>query len=149
VKFNEQARLRLVQDGSPTLAALRTDRGIGGGGNALQHAFLEFLFKAEYAYDYGMPQWISRVDHMLAPLRLQRLWLGRHKVFHFRVWYRDELANYVREMLLDKRSLSRPYIEPEKVRSIVEGHTKGGLNYTTEIHRLLSLELTHRLFLDG
>jgi len=22
------------------------------------------------------------------------------KVFHFRVWYRDQLANYVREMLL-------------------------------------------------
>jgi len=26
------------------------------------HALQEFLFKAEYAYDYGMPQWLARVD---------------------------------------------------------------------------------------
>ena len=37
--------------------------------------------------------------------------LGRHKTFHFRVWYRDALAGYVQEMLLDPRSLSRSYIE--------------------------------------
>ena len=34
------------------------------------------------------------------------------------------------------------------VKSIVNGHLKGSHNYTTEIHRLLTLELTHRLFLD-
>jgi len=30
-----------------------------------------------------------------------------------------------------------------------EGHLKGNRNYTTEIHRLLSMELLHRLFLDA
>src|SRR5206468_5989917 len=50
---------------------------------------LEFLRKAEYAYDYGMPQWMARIDHLLLPLRLERLFLGRHKFSHFRVWYRD------------------------------------------------------------
>ena len=115
----------------------------------LTRGFLEFLFKAEYAYDYGMPQWVARLDHMFAPLHLERVWLGRHKVFHFRVWYRDELANYVREMLLDRRSLARPYLEPKAVQSIVDGHLRGGRNYTTEIHRLITLELTHRLFLDS
>jgi asparagine synthase (glutamine-hydrolysing) len=109
----------------------------------------EFLFKAEYAYDYGMPQWVARLDHLFKPFHLERLWLGRHKVFHFRVWYRDELANYVREMLLDQRSLARPYVAPKVVRTIVNGHLKGDRNYTTEIHRLLTLELTHRLFLDS
>ena len=84
-----------------------------------------------------------------APFHFERIWLGRHKVFHFRVWYRDQLANYVREMLLDSRSLSRPYLEPKAVRAIVDGHLKGKRNYTTEIHRLITLELTHRLFLDS
>jgi asparagine synthase (glutamine-hydrolysing) len=65
------------------------------------------------------------------------------------VWYRDQLANYVREMLLDPRSLARPYVEPKAVRAVVEGHIKGNRNYTTEIHRLLTLELTHRLFVDS
>lgn len=149
VTANEQARLRLVREGNPVLADLRTDRGVGGHSNLLTHGLLEFLFKAEYAYDYGMPQWVASVDHMFAPLHLERIWLGRHKVFHFRVWYRDELANYVREMLLDPRSLARPYVVPKTVQTIVEGHLGGGRNYTTEIHRLLTLELTHRLFLDS
>ncbi len=149
VAANEEIRLRLIRDGNPALSRLRTDRGIGGFGSALNHGMLEFLFKAEYAYDYGMPQWVAQVDHLFKPLHLERLWLGRHKVFHFRVWYRDQLANYVREMLLDPRSLARPYVVPEMVRAIVNGHLKGSRNYTTEIHRLLTLELTHRLFLDS
>ena len=149
VAFNEQGRLRLIREGNPALARLRTDRGIGGLNSIFTRGLLEFLFKAEYAYDYGMPQWISQVDHFLAPLHLQRLWLGRHKVFHFRVWYRDNLANYVREILLDQRSLARPYVNADAVRKIVHGHIEGGRNYTTEIHRLLTLELTHRLLIDS
>jgi asparagine synthase (glutamine-hydrolysing) len=95
-----------------------------------------------------MPQWIAQVDHLFAALHLERIWLGRHKIFHFRVWYRDQLANYVREMLLDSRSLSRAYLNPAAVRTIVSGHLKGNRNYTVEIHRLLTLELVHRLFLE-
>ncbi len=148
VKTNEKGRLRLIREGNPTLSNLRTDRGVGGRGAVLVHGFLEFLFKAEYAYDYGMPQWIAQVDHLFAPLHLERLWLGRHKVFHFRVWYRDQLADYVRELLLDRCSLARPYLVPETVRRIVKGHLSGSRNFTTEIHRLITLELTHRLFLN-
>jgi asparagine synthase (glutamine-hydrolysing) len=146
--INTEARLRLLREGNPKLATLRTDRGVGGMSSALRREFLEFTFKAEYAYDYGMPQWVAQVDHLFAPLHLERLWLGRHKVFHFRVWYRDQLANYVREMLLDSRSLARPYVNPTAVRHIVNAHLKGDRNYTIEIHRLLTLELMHRLFLD-
>jgi len=150
ITSNEEARLRLIRDGNPSLADLRTDRGIGGRNSSpFTRGLLEFSFKAEYAYDCGMPQWVAKVDHLFAPLHLERIWLGRHKIFHFRVWYRDQLANYVRDMLLDPRSLARPYIEPRVVQTIVNGHLKGTHNYTSEIHRLLTLELTHRLFLDA
>jgi asparagine synthase (glutamine-hydrolysing) len=149
VAANQEGRLRLIREGNPALAKLRTDRGIGGVNGVFTRGFLEFLFKAEYAYDMGMPQWVARLDHLFAPLHLEHLWLGRHKVFHFRVWYRDELANYVREVLLDPCSLARPYVVPKGVQAIVDGHLKGSRNYTTEIHRLITLELTHRLFLDS
>jgi len=149
LRINAESRWRLVQEGNPSLAELRTDRGIGGRNSALTHPFFEFLFKAEYAYDCGMPQWVARIDHMLGRFHLERIWLGRHKIFHFRVWYRDQLAHYVRELLLDSRSLARPYLEPNGVRRIVEGHLSGSRNYTTEIHRLMTLELTHRLFVDS
>jgi asparagine synthase (glutamine-hydrolysing) len=150
--LHDDVRLRLIRDGDSTLAGIRSDRGIGGNSGALSSAIsrgaMEFTFKAEYAYDYGMPQWVSRIDHMLAPLRLERLFLGRHKLLHFRVWYRDSLADYVRQTLLDPKTLSRPYLERKGVEAIVRGHLGGGENHTTAIHKLLTMELLHRIFLD-
>lgn len=146
-------RIRLISDESPGLGRVRSDRGLGGNAGhlrrAITSAFLEFTFKAEYAYDYGMPQWVARVDYAFSAFHLERLFLGRHKFLHFRVWYRDQLAGYVREMLLDPLSLSRPYLQKKAVEAAVEHHLKGDGNYTTAIHRLLTMELLHRLFLDA
>lgn len=149
---NNDISLRLIADGNTRLKEIRTDRGYGGSWNGLYskalQGFIEFTAKAEYAYDYGMPQWVASVDHAFAPLHLERLFLGRHKFAHFRVWYRDSLAEYVRQMLLDSRSLARPYLNAATVESVVNGHLKGNRNYTSEIHQLLTLELFHRLFLE-
>jgi len=95
-----------------------------------------------------MPNSIAPLDHALKSLHLERMFLGRHKFTHFRVWYRDALSNYVREMLLDTRSLARPYLERNAVERIVREHCAGRRNHTTAIHKLLSLELIHRLFID-
>ena len=115
----------------------------------ISRCLLEFLFKAEYAYDGGMPQWMARIDHRLFPLHLERFFLGRHKFAHFRIWYRDTLSGYVREMLLDQRTLSRPYLQGNGIEAVVRGHLNGDRNYTTAIHKVLTLELLHRLFLDS
>jgi len=145
--------VQLIADGNPSLRRIRTDRGVGGDSGHLSalasRSLLEFTFRAEYAYDYGMPQWLARIDHLFSPFHFERLFLGRHKFYHFRVWYRDVLSNYVREMLLDSRSLARPYIEPKALEALVRHHVKGDRNYTTEIHTLLTLELLHRIFLDA
>lgn len=150
---SNEASVRLIGDGNRALLQIPTDRGLGGGAGrlseAISHMGLEFLFKAEYAYDMGMPQWVARVDHAFSPIRLERLFLGRHKIFHFRTWYRDALAGYIRGMLLDARTLSRPYIERKKLEEVVRRHLKGDRNYTIEIHKVLTLELIHRLFLDN
>lgn len=149
----EDLRPRLIRDGNAALAKLRSDRGVGGNSgsliSSLNRAYLEFTFKAEYAYDYGMPQTVARVDHFFSALHLEKLFLGRHKLLHFRLWYRDQLADYVRQMLLDQRTLSRPYLNKKAVEALVKGHLKEGRNYTTAIHTLLSIELLHRLFLDS
>jgi asparagine synthase (glutamine-hydrolysing) len=143
---------RLISDGSAALGRIRTDRGLAGGSgplcSAISRGWLEFTFRAEYAYDYGMPQRVAQIDHVFSRFHLERLFLGRHKFNHFRVWYRDALSEYVRQMLLDSRTLSRPYLERNGVEVVVQGHLKGNRNYTTEIHQLLTLELLHRLFLD-
>jgi asparagine synthase (glutamine-hydrolysing) len=147
------ARLRLIADGNSALGRIPTDMGVGGADavvpRSVSRRYQEFTFKAEYAYDHGMPQWVARIDHAFSPLRLERLFLGRHKFYHFRVWYRDQLSSYVQEMLLDPLTLSRPYLNRRAVEAIVRSHLRDGRNYTTEIHKLLSVELLHRLFVDA
>jgi asparagine synthase (glutamine-hydrolysing) len=144
--------LRLIADGNAALGKIRSDRGLGGRGGlsgALTRTLLEVTFRAEYEYDYGMRPAVTQVDHLLSQLHLERLFLGRHKYYHFRVWYRDALSKYVQEMLLDSRTLSRPYLERSAVEAIVRSHLKGNENHTLAIHKILSLELIHRLFLDN
>ncbi len=143
--------LRLIADGHPALHAIATDRGPVNGrlwGAAQRHAS-QISYKAEYAYDYGMPQWVAPIDRLLGGLRPERLFLGRHKFYHFRVWYRDVLSTYLRDMLLDPKTLSRPFVERTQVERVVNSHVQGRSNYTLEIHKLLTLELVHRLFVDA
>lgn len=144
--------LRLIADGNPALEQLGTDRGvhrqmIPGIGKA-RHLAREFTFKAEYAYDLGMPQWLARVDHCLAPLHVERLFLGRHKFHHFRVFYRDELRRYLQEVLLDGRTLGRSFLRKPVFERLVRGHIEGYRNYTSEIHKFLTIELVQRQLID-
>ena len=144
--------LRLIAEGNSSLGRIGTDRALHmralpGIGKA-RHLMQEFTFKAEYAYDMGMPQWLARADHAVGPLRLENLFLGRHKFHHFRVYYRDELAGYLKEVLLDPRTLGRPFLDGHRVEGIIRGHVGGYRNYTTEIHKLLIIELMQRQLIE-
>lgn len=144
--------LRLVSDGNPKLNRIPTDRGLAYPitpvVTKLHHFYQEFSFRAEYAYDYGMPQWLACADATVKWMRLERLFLGRHKFYHFRLWYRDHFGALLRERLLDPRTLALPYLNRRAVESIVARHLSGRRNYTTELHKLLSLEVIQRRLLD-
>ena len=150
---NNNIRVQLIRDGNPRLGQIRTDLGFAGSPNGafgkLSQKLHAFTMRTEYAYDYGMPQSVAQVDHLFSSLHLERLFLGRHKFYHFRIWYRDVLSKYLQEMLLDARTLSRSYLNRRGVEEMVCGHLKGNRNYTREIHKVLTLELVHRLFLDA
>jgi asparagine synthase (glutamine-hydrolysing) len=144
--------LRLVSDGNPGLNRIATDRGLAYPATpvltTLHHFYQEFTFRAEYAYDYGMPQWLARIDSSVKWMHLERLFVGRHKFSHFRLWYRDHFGALLRERLLDPRTRAYPFLNPRAVEFIIEGHTSGRCNYTTELHKLLSLEIIQRRLLD-
>src|SRR5213082_1552809 len=144
--------LRLIADGNPALGKIGTERGLVfrsvPGVNRALHWYQEFTFKAEYAYDYRMPQWLARLDYAFAPLRLERLFVGRHKFHHFRVWYRDQLSGYLKEVLLGPRTRNRSYYQRGAVEKIVTEHVKGTRNYTREIHRILTTELLERRLIE-
>jgi asparagine synthase (glutamine-hydrolysing) len=149
---SSEPSLRVIKDGNPLLGSLPTDRGLVLDDNSLagdlRRRWIEFTVKAEYAYDYGMPQRLARVDHALAPLHLERLFLGRHKFYHFRVWYRDKLASYLKEVLLDPRTLERPFFQGRVLKDMVIGHTEGRQNWTLPIHRALTFELLQRQLIE-
>jgi len=144
--------LRLIADGNSALARIPTDRGLLYRPipviSQCHQLYQEFTAKAEYAYDYGMPLWLTGIDHMLAPLHLERLFLGRHKFYHFRVWYRDKLSEYLKDILLDPCTLNRPYLNGRFVEEMVNRHVAGKWNYTSEIHRVLTAELLQRQLID-
>jgi asparagine synthase (glutamine-hydrolysing) len=144
--------LRFVQDKSPSLARIATDRGLKVQPvplwTQLHHLAQEFTFRAEYAYDYGMPQWLARVDHVARHLHLERLFLGRHKFYHFRIWYRDALGPYLRDLLLNARAQSRPHVQPGALARLVHQHLAGTHNHTSELHQAVSIELMYQQFIE-
>src|SRR5438093_3925451 len=150
--LNNRPALRLIADGNPALGKIGTDRGLAfrsiPGVNRAQHWYQEFTFKAEYAYDYRMPQWLARLDHAFAPLRLERLFVGRHKFHHFRIWYRDELSRWLKEMLLDSGARTRPYLRANSVEAMLRAHSTGQRNYAFEIHKILTLEFIQRKLIE-
>ena len=137
--------LRLIHDGSRALGKLPTDRGLTHGSltaaTRLRHTMREFSARAEYAYDYGMPDSLVRIDTALAGLRLERLFLGRHKFCHFRSWYRGPLADHVLDTLTAPNTRAARWFGPGVLRNMVKDHTTGRANRTLEIHRALTLEL--------
>ena len=150
--INVGIQMEIIAEGNWPMSRIETDRGI------LHHPipvitkarrlYQEFASKAEYAYDYGMPHWLAKLDSAVMPLHLERLFLGRHKFSHYRVWYRDAFSHYVREILLDPRTRSRPYLSGPRLEAMVQAHIKGTGNFTWEIHRILTTELIQRGFID-
>ncbi|MCC6544750.1 MAG: hypothetical protein IT392_09660 [Nitrospirae bacterium] len=153
VLLSKEPSLRLIADGNADLARIPTDRGLlfrpVPAITKYRHLYEEFTFKAEYAYDYGMPQWLARIDHLVSPLHLERLFLGRHKFHHFRIWYRDELSDYIKDILLDYRTRARPYLKGSYLDKMVLDHTAGRRNYTREIHHVLTSELIQRTLIEA
>jgi asparagine synthase (glutamine-hydrolysing) len=63
------------------------------------------------------------------------------------LWFRTVLRGWVTDTLLSPRTLERGYFNPNFVRRLVEEHMNG-MNHSTRLGALLSLELWHRQFLD-
>lgn len=64
-------------------------------------------------------------------------------------WFRSDLSGYVRETLLSSRALDRGYFRPDGLRWLVEQHQTGQRDFGHQLWTLLTLEVWHRIFLDG
>ena len=64
-------------------------------------------------------------------------------------WYRGPTMDYIREILLDQKSLGRGYFEPDFVVRALEEHLHGRVNHRLLIWSLLCFEWWNRIFIDG
>jgi asparagine synthase (glutamine-hydrolysing) len=63
-------------------------------------------------------------------------------------WYAGPTMDYIREILLDPRSLGRGYFQPSYVQRVLEEHLEGRVNHRLLIWSLLCFEWWNRLFMD-
>jgi asparagine synthase (glutamine-hydrolysing) len=149
---SRETSLRLIHDGNRDLAEIPTDRGVTYPKEPtwiLKRAYYEFIFKMEYYASHGMPRHVAFMNKHLGPLSLERNFLGRNKYYHLHQWFRDELSAYVRDLLLDDKSLSREYLRGPEVKRAVAAHINGTENNTELIDKLITLELVNRLLFCG
>ena len=59
------------------------------------------------------------------------------------------MHDLVKEVILSERAMARGYFNPTFVRQLLERHERGTWDYSSEIFRLLMLELWHREYIDA
>jgi len=63
-------------------------------------------------------------------------------------WYRGSSMDYVKDILLDKKTLNRGYFKQRFIKKIVENHFSGKANNRLIIWSLLCFEWWNRIFID-
>ncbi len=63
-------------------------------------------------------------------------------------WFRNELKDYVYEILLEPRTLSRGYFKREAVERLLNDHIELRYDHSAKIWSLLFLEIWFRVFID-
>ncbi len=116
-------------------------------------SFVKALYLADRAYGserfpFGLPRWVNRVDYWLSPLRVERRVFGFADCTRYRVWFRDQLAEFLRDTLLSTGSLTRPYWNAEDLKRIVSDHISGHGNFLHTLRKVLQVEMMHRVLLE-
>jgi len=63
-------------------------------------------------------------------------------------WFRTDLKDYVKEMLLSPKALKRGYFREEALRWLIRQHQEGKRDFGHQLWTLLTFELWHRIFID-
>jgi asparagine synthase (glutamine-hydrolysing) len=152
LRTTSDLELYLINEAYPGLLAIPTDRAergrYGKMASPWAHALTWFIFKADYCYKSGMPQWLEQLHYWLGPMTPEKFIIGRHRFHYYRIWFRNELAPYIKDILLDPLTRQRPYINSRFLEKMIVRHLRGDRNYTDQIEQVLTLELIQRQFIE-
>lgn len=144
-----QAKYVVLKGGH--LASLPTNMDIIRPGNQilsnLTYLLLWALFKAEFTYLYAAPHWLTRLDRKLGRLRLERILAGRQKYEGYRIWFKTDFADFIRDTLLNPRARYLEFFDRLAVERVVLAHTSGRCNYLDQVNKILTTELVYSTLL--
>jgi asparagine synthase (glutamine-hydrolysing) len=141
---------------SPLLYNVMTDKGLCGKpslSRLLRRLYYKSFTLADKVYGrdelpFGLTHPVSRLDSFLHPLHMDALIRGRALCRHYRVWFREQLSDYVTGLVLHPRTLERPYWKPDTIRQMVNAHTQGRRNHLPELRKVMTIELVHRVLVE-
>jgi len=64
-------------------------------------------------------------------------------------WFRGEIAQYIKDLLLDKKTVSSEFINPDYVKHIIDEHINKHINHRLLIWSLMNFEWWCKLFLNN
>jgi len=150
---SSEFQLYLIKKNSPELYRIMTNRGFGGSSAPLVSKPLKLTYKflmkldtllVEGRLPYNLQHWVARLDYFQA----SRLLIGYDKFRFYRLWFQNQLSQYLKEMLLDSKTLNRPYWNKDFIIKIVNDHINGRGNYFYQINKVLTMELIHRTLVE-
>ena len=157
--FGINFELSLINKNKPELMKIPTTGTHGGKGiwpfPQIRRTWIlgEMLLDKAYNREdlpYNLTHAVSKLDKkIITPLHIDRLISGYAEFRRYRRWFRDELADYIRCVLLSEKTLSRPYWNRSGITKAVNDHINGRGNYLREIRKVLQIELVHRVLIEN
>lgn len=73
-----------------------------------------------------------------------------HKYYDqkFKIRNKERIDNYFKEILMDQKTLNRPFINKSFFQNRINQHFNGKFDFSDDITKLLSIELLYRTFID-
>lgn len=157
--FGTKFELDLIAKTKPELMALPTTGSYGGNYPWPISNIIKFVIKSLIILDkvyirerlpFNMTHTVAKLDYrLISPLHLDRLFMGFTDFRRYRTWFRDGLSGYLQNMILDEKTLNRPYWNKDNLKKILSDHIHGKGTYLREIRKVLQIELIHRVMLEN
>jgi asparagine synthase (glutamine-hydrolysing) len=145
---------RILDRNAPRLLRIPVNLGEeplarSGPGGALWRIYAGGLGLADtFHASFEYPGRAAALDRWIRSSHIERLFLGFHSYVHYRTWLMRELGGYVREILLDSKTLGRGCFDRDFLERAVLDHASGRRCHSSALAFFLTFELWNRLFAD-
>jgi asparagine synthase (glutamine-hydrolysing) len=145
--------IRLIERTKSVLSKTPTDMGLLGQPQLLQGMVRRVAAKVGCKIDYlaseGFPPTLRFLDSLVTNLASVVRVAGTHKYLRYRIWFRHQLSEYVRDAISDVRARQSPLWNSKFLGRMVDDHIAGRANYVRELGSVITLGAVERLLFQA